>query len=221
MFKLIESVFLIGASGRVGAQTAFDLAEKGIHVYAGARHMEHIIQHNNITPVKLDIATAAVDEMTELFKDVDGIVFTAGSKGQDLLRVDAFGAVKSMQAAEAAGATRFVILSSLYALEPERWAGEPFKSAAEDSLTEFNIAKFFADRYLIDNTTLDYTILQPGFLTDGPYTGKITTNVENSTYENSIADVAATLAEIVINPSTKKRVIKMSQGSIPIIEALK
>lgn len=218
---MIESVFLIGASGRVGAQTALDLAEKGIHVYAGARHTNRIPQHDHITPVELDIATASVDEMIELFKVVDGVVFTAGSKSQDLLRVDSFGAVKAMQAAEAAGANRFVILSSLYALEPERWTEEPFKSLVEDSLTEFNIAKFFADRYLIDNTTLDYTILQPSFLVEGDYTGKITTDVEHAdTYENSIADVAATLAEIVVNPRTKNRVIKMSGGTTPIKEAL-
>lgn len=213
---MIEAVLVIGASGRVGQETAIDLAAHDLHVYAAARHINKVPERDKITPVALDITTASIEEMADLMEKVDAVVFTAGSRGQNLLQVDAFGAVKAMQAAELANVDRFVLLSSMYALEPKYWNEEPLKS-----LTDFNIAKFFADRYLIDNTTLDFTILQPGALTEDEYTGKITTDITKETKkENSIPDVAATLAEIVLTPQTKNRVIKMSSGQTPIKEAL-
>lgn len=213
---MVEAVLVIGASGRVGSQTAIDLAAHDIHVYAASRNIKNIPERDKITPVTLDITTASVEEMVDLMGNVDAVVFTAGSRGENLLQVDAFGAVKAMQAAEVANIEHFVLLSAMYALEPEYWEMEPLKS-----LTDFNIAKFFADRYLIDNTTLDFTILQPGALIEAEYTGKITTDITNETKkENGIADVAAALTEIILNPQTKNRVIKMSAGQTPIKEAL-
>lgn len=217
---MIETVFVVGASGRVGAQVTQHLAEKGYHVYAGARYTDHLPKDDHITPVTLDIASISLEALTELFKEKDAVIFTAGSRSQNLLQVDAFGAVKAMQAAEDAHVSRFVLLSSLYALEPERWSQPPFDQL-DEPLTDFNIAKFFADRYLIDNTTLDYTILQPSFLIEGDYTGHITTQVEKeANYQNTIPDVAMTLVEILSTPKTINRVIKMSGGPTPIKEAL-
>ena len=64
---------------------------------------------------------------------------------------------------------RFVMLRALFSLEPTKW--RTVKSL--DGLTDYNIAKFFADNYLIHDTDLDYTILQPTVMTDKPGTGKI------------------------------------------------
>lgn len=217
---MINTIFVVGASGRVGQLVATHLAERGYHVFAGARHIDSLPKHDNITPVALDIATVSLEDLASLFKEKDAVIFTAGSRGQNLLQVDAFGAVKAMTAAEMAQVSRFVLLSSLYALEPERWTQPPFDQL-DEPLTDFNIAKFFADRYLIDNTMLDYTILQPSFLVEGEATGRITTDIEHATtYQNSIEDVALTLAEIIDTPSTINRVIKMSGGDTPIKEAL-
>lgn len=52
--------------------------------------------------------------MTEAIKGADAIYFTAGSGAKDLLQVDAFGAVKLMQAAEKDSIMRFVMLSALF-----------------------------------------------------------------------------------------------------------
>ena len=52
--------------------------------------------------------------MTEAIKGADAIYFTTGSGAKDLLQVDAFGAVKLMQAAEKDSIKRFVMLSALF-----------------------------------------------------------------------------------------------------------
>lgn len=62
------------------------------------------------------------------------------------------------------------MLSALFSLEPTKWR----TVKGLDGLTDYNIAKFFADNYLINDTDLDYTILQPTVMTDKPGTGKIT-----------------------------------------------
>ena len=89
--------------------------------------------------------------MAEIIKDMDAVYFLAGSRGKDLLQTDAFGAVKLMQACEQVEVKRFVILSSIFALEPEKWAEE--KSL--QNITNYNIAKFFANNYLVTNDKLD------------------------------------------------------------------
>ncbi|WP_153048456.1 NAD(P)H-binding protein, partial [Streptococcus suis] len=91
----------------------------------------------------------------------DAVYFLAGSRGKDLLQTDAFGAVKLMQATEASQVKRFVLLSSIFATEPEKWSDPNLVN-----ITDYNIAKFFADQWLIHNTTLDYTIVQPGNLVE-------------------------------------------------------
>ena len=112
------------------------------------------------------------------------------------------------------GIKRYIMLSSLHALEPEFWH--------EDGLAQimdYNIAKFFADHYLVHNTDLDYTILQPTALTEEPGTGKITVGATKVS-KNPIPDVALTLAEILEHDNTREKVIMMSSGDTLIEQAL-
>lgn len=73
-----------------------------------------------------------------------------------------------MQAAQQAGISRFVMLSSMFALQPEKWKQEP----GIDTIIDYDIAKFFADHWLSHNTKLDWTIVQAGLLQETPGTGK-------------------------------------------------
>ena len=162
-------IFIAGATGRVGTLLTHDLLEDGHEIIAGARHPERVEENDRVTPVKFDLHES-VEQMTEAIKGADVTYFTAGSGAKDLLQVDAFGAVKLMQAAEKDGIKRFVMLSALFSLEPTKWR----TVKGLDGLTDYNIAKFFADNYLIHDTDLEYTILQPTVMTDKPGTGKIT-----------------------------------------------
>lgn len=127
---------------------------------------------------------------------------------------DLHGAIKTMQAAEKAAVKRYIMLSSVFALQPDRWS-ESFLS----DLTDYNIAKHYADLYLTTQTQLDYTILQPGALKEELGTGKIDTKIINPG-SNSIANVVDTLVAILGNNSTIGKVILMHDGDTPIDEAL-
>lgn len=210
----MKKVFVVGGSGRVATDLIKDLVATGNEVTAGARHPEKVIKLNHVTAVELNLHDS-VEKIAELMKGMNAIYFVAGSRGKDLLQTDAMGAVKTMQAAEKDGIKRYIMLSSLYALQPEMWSKVPSLA----SIMDYNIAKFFANNYLISNTNLDSTILQPANLTEEPGTGKIQIG-EGSATSNPIPDVAQTLADILQHDNTIGHVIMMRSGDTPIEEAL-
>ncbi|KAK8852830.1 hypothetical protein M9Y10_017822 [Tritrichomonas musculus] len=210
----MNKIFVVGGSGRVATELIKDLAADGKKVIAGSRHPESIIKIDGVTSVKLDLHSS-VDEIADLMKGVDAVYFVAGSRGKDLLQTDAMGAVKTMKAAEKNKIKRYIMLSSLYALQPEKWR----EIKGLETLIDYQTAKFFADNYLITNTHLSYTILQPTALTEEPGTGKVKfSEIEAKT--NPIPDVARVLADIIKHDNTIGKVIMMQTGNTPIEEAL-
>lgn len=157
---------------------------------------------------------ASVDDLAKLMKGSDAVYFTAGSRGKDLLQTDAFGAVKTMQAAKKLSIERYIMLSSIFTLEPDKWHIDGL-----DQILDYTIAKYFADNYLINQSDLKYTILQPTNLTEEKGTGKISLDVTGVT-SNPIPDVAKTLAEILKHDNTIGKVIMMKSGDTPIDEGL-
>lgn len=212
---MMSKVFVAGGSGRVATDLIKDLVADGHQVIAGARHPEKIVQLAGVTPVTLDLH-GDVAKIASLMAGADAVYFVAGSRGKDLLQTDAMGAVKTMQATERAGIKRYIMLSSMYALQPEKWADYPALAA----ITDYNIAKFFADNYLIHNTDLDYTIVQPASLTEEAATGKVTFGEGDDT-TNPIPDVAQVLATVLANDNTIGKVILMRSSDTPIDTAVK
>lgn len=208
------NALIIGANGRVGSTLAHILAKQGHQVFAAARTENPDFQTTSIHHTAFDL-TQSAGEMADVLRRVqpDVVYFTAGSRGKNLLQVDAFGAVKTIQAAEAAGVKRFILLSSVFAMQPERWH-EKFLAP----ITDYNIAKYFADHWLT-RSTLDYTILQPGALTETQGTGNIQTHVAEP-LTNSIENVAHTLAALAAADNTIGKVITMADGDTPIAEAV-
>lgn len=207
-------VFVAGANGRVGRKLTEDLVADGHDVIAASRHPESIEQTAHVRPVRMDLH-APVESLTRVLGDADTVYFVAGSRGKDLLQTDAFGAVKLMEAAKRNGSRRFVMLSSIFALEPEKWVA----TKGIDTIIDYDIAKFFADNYLVHQSGLDYTVLQPGTLTETAGTGRITID-EGQPGTNPIDDVALTLARILEHDNTIGTVLKMRSGDTPIDRAL-
>jgi nucleoside-diphosphate-sugar epimerase len=205
-------IFVVGSTGRVAENLIKDLVSDGHEVVAGARSVERVIEMEHVTPVHFDLHDDT-DEMVKIINNVDAVYFVAGSRGKDLLQTDAFGAVKVMQATEANGIKRFIMLSSMFSLEPQEWHREGLAD-----LTDYNIAKFFADNYLISNTKLDYTILQPASLTEEEGSGKVVINGNGK--KNAIPNVAKVLAALLKHDNTIKKVIRMSDGDTDIDGAL-
>ncbi|SEI53963.1 SDR family oxidoreductase [Streptococcus equinus] len=198
-------IFVAGSTGRVATELLKKLSAKNYQVIAGARRPEAVVELPNVTPQKMDLH-ASEDELGALLKGVDAIIFTAGSRGKDLLQTDAYGAVKLMQAAKKVGVTRFVMLSALFSLTPEKWS---------ENLKDYYVAKFFADNYLINQSDLDYTIIQPGGLLEEAGQGCVELGDKGFTVI-SIEDTASVLAEVVDKSSTVKRVIAINPGSTAI-----
>ena len=206
-------VLVIGGNGRVGSLLVTKLASQH-QVLSGSRNPKPENNVDNISQVYIDLLSD-VDTIVESMNGVDAVYFVSGSRGKNLLQIDLHGAIKSMQASEKAGVKRYIMLSSVFASQPERW-NESFLS----NLTDYNIAKHYADLYLTTQTQLDYTILQPGALKEEAGTGKIETNVK-SPGSNSIINVVDTLVSILDSNSTIGKVILMHDGNTPIDEALK
>lgn len=207
-------IFIAGATGRVAHHLINYLIDDGHTIVAGSRHPENIQKHTQVTAVSLDLHDS-VETLAKTIGKVDVIYFTVGSRGQDLLQTDAYGAVKVMQAAEMNNIQRFIMLSSIFSLEPNNW-----KLKGLDGIPNYNIAKFFADNYLVNNTNLSYTILQPTNLVEAPGSHKITID-SGKIAENSIENVAETLAKILKFSNTTHKIIKMRDGETPIDQALK
>lgn len=210
----MKKVFVVGGSGRVATALIKDLVKQGNQVTAGARHPEKVVKLDNVTAVKLDLhdSQAAINQ---LINGYDAVYFTAGSRGHDVLQTDAMGAVKTMIAAETNHIQRYIMLSSMYALQSEKWAQIP----ALASIMDYNIAKFFADNYLISNTKLDYTIVQPATLTEETGTNMISVG-ENKDTDIPISDVANFLANCLTADNTIGKVLMIRKGETPINEAI-
>lgn len=208
------NVFIAGGTGRVASEVIKELRKQGHQVYAGSRHPEKIEKKEGVNPVYFDLHEGT-DEMVMQLSGMDAVYFLAGSRGKDLLQTDAFGAVKLMKACEKAGIHRYIQLSSIFALKPEKWKEEPSLA----SITDYNIAKFFADEWLIHNTSLDYTIIAPAVLEEKEGTGKIEINPEHSG-TNPIPDVASVLVNVLEMKNTFGKVIELHGGETPITDAL-
>lgn len=207
-------IFVAGASGRVGRALVEILAERGNNVYAGCRNPENVRKLDHVTPVEMDLHSD-IDTLAWALRGMDCVCCTAGSRGKDLLQTDAFGVVKLIEATEAAAVRRFVLLSSLYALEPKRWQ----EIDSLRSILNYDIAKFFADSWLVRNSDLEYTIIQPTVLTEDAPAGTIQTD-PSTPRPNAIGDVAEVMADVIERPNTYRKVILMGGGPVPIPEAL-
>lgn len=207
-------VLVVGANGRVGSHLVDKLVENGHFVYAGTRRDNLTSNSNNVRYVHIDLL-ASTEAIAENMYDAEAVFFVAGSGGKDLLKIDLNGAVKVMRAAEHKKIKRFIMLSSVFALNQDKWNESFLKD-----LTNYNIAKHFADHWLIHNTKLDYTIVQPGVLKEEPGSGKIDVNIDYPG-ENAIENVVDTLVQSVHDRNTIGKVITMKDGKTPISDALR
>ncbi|WP_010094079.1 SDR family oxidoreductase [Ornithinibacillus scapharcae] len=210
-------VFLIGGNGQVGKHMVNLLQESEKHeLTAMVRSVEQAAQlkESGVKAVVADLE-ANVDELAEVMKGSDAVIFTAGSGGKTgpdkTLLVDLDGAVKSMEAAEKVGANRYLMVSAFKAEDRESWKDSPIKP--------YMVAKHYADRMLRESS-LNYTIFGPGLLLNEPGTGKI--DVNNNIKKTSISreDVARTVVAALDKENTYRKTIHLMSGECTIEKAL-
>lgn len=162
-------VAVVGANGKIGQQLVKLLHEDSAHeVVALVRKREQVEQQQlQGVEARLFDLEDTVAELGEALAGVDAVTFTAGSGGASgddkTLLIDLDGAVKAMEAAQAAGIKRFVMVSAWQANNRENWA---------DELKPYYAAKHYADRELM-RSSLEWTIVRPGALTNDKGTGRV------------------------------------------------
>ncbi|MFJ4108621.1 SDR family oxidoreductase [Oerskovia enterophila] len=207
------NVALIGAHGKVGRLLVPILTDHD-NAVSGIVRLESqlpLVEELGGTPVLLDIEQASTEEMTEALRGHDAVVWSAGAGGGDPERtyaIDRDAAIRSMDAAAAAGVSRYVMVS---------WIGSvPDHGIAKDnSFFPYADAKLAADDHL-RGTDLDWTILGPGTLTNHAATGTIDVDAENG--ETSRGNVALVAAQVLRSPSTVGQFIRFVDGDTPVLE---
>ena len=207
-------ILVIGASGRVGTDLVKQLLVDNHQVIGTTRQEETLFNDDNYSQLDLDITANKDTIQKQIDKNIDAVYFVAGSGGKDVLEVDLHGAVKTMQAVQDKGIKRYIMLSTVFSLDTSKW-----DSPSITNLKEYYICKHYADQWLVNNSTLDYTIVQAGALKERAGTGKITINDDNSG-ENSIEDVANTLAAVLNANNTIKKVFSIQNGETAIEKAI-
>lgn len=188
----MERVMIAGANGTTGKKIVHLLnTSQYFEPVAMIRKQEQIAQFKNI-----GIETVLADleqDIAGTLKNIDKVIFAAGSGGQKVEEVDEKGACKMIDDAILNHIKKFVMLSSMGADKP---------SEAED-LKEYLKAKHNADEYL-KSSKLTYAIVRPGSLTDEKGTGKINLAESlNSSGSISRDDVAQTLVRTLRDDAPK------------------
>lgn len=209
-------VLVLGGHGKVALLLAPLLAARGDDVTSVIRNPEHTgdVTAAGAAPLVLDVESADEAALRDAVAGYDAVVWSAGAGGGSAERtyaVDRDAAIRTMDAAAAAGVRRFVMVS---------WIGSTpdHGISPDDSFFAYADAKLAADDHL-RATALDWTILGPGTLTLGEPTGEITLDPEGKG-EVSRADVAAVIAASLEDDRTVGRFIRFGGGDTPIAEAL-
>jgi uncharacterized protein YbjT (DUF2867 family) len=161
------------------------------------------------------IADLEREDITQAVAGADAVVFAAGAgpgSGPERKRtVDLGGAVKLIEAAQANGIKRYLMVSSMGADNP---------TAGSERMRPYLDAKAEADAAL-QASGLDYTIVRPGGLTDEAGTGLVDV-APSLGRRGSIPrdDVAATLGACLHIDATIGQTFELLSGDTAIEEAL-
>ena len=150
----MANVFIVGAAGKVGSRLVKRLSDTDHQVTAMHRKPE---QSDSLTglggkPCLLSITDASVDSLATAMKGADTVVFSAGAGGASVEltnAVDGEGLEKSVDAAQAAGVKRFILVSVF----PDAGRGKHISETFENYMR----VKRLADVYLAQSK-LDWVI---------------------------------------------------------------
>ncbi len=209
-------VVIAGGHGQIALLLEKALAERGDEPVGIVRNPDHSqdVEATGAECVVLDLEEAGVDEVSQVVKDADAVVFAAGGgPNSGVARketVDKGAAILLADAAEQAGVRRYVIVSSMGTDNADPDSDDVFqvylraKKAADDDLR---------------SRDLDWTVVRPGRLTDDEATGR----VQVGTLERgnvTRADVATVIAEALHTDATIGKTFDLLEGEQTIEAAL-
>ncbi|MER6994716.1 SDR family oxidoreductase [Streptomyces sp. NPDC000410] len=211
-------IVIAGGHGQIALRLERLLSASG-HEVAGIirnRDQGDDLREANAEPVLLDLESASVEQVAAVLQGADAVVFAAGAgPGSGAARkatVDRDAAKLFADAAERAGARRYVVISSM---------GADPAHQGHDVFDVYLRAKGEADAYVRTKADLDWTILRPGMLTNDAGTGLV--RLEASTGRGPVPrdDVAAVIAELLETPATAGLTLELIGGTVPVTVAVK
>jgi uncharacterized protein YbjT (DUF2867 family) len=211
-------IVIAGGHGKIAQLLERRLADAGHDPVGIVRNPDH--------SADLEAAGARADVQTLAghLDGADAVVFAAGGGGgsgaERKLTIDRDGAVLLADAAEAAGVSRYVMVS---AIGTDDFDPEKAQLPAEDDDAVYQVymrAKSEADADLRARDGLDWTIVRPGGLSDDAGTGQVTvgTTVERGTVPR--ADVAEVIATAILEGTAVKTQFELVSGETPVSDAL-
>ena len=205
----MSRIIVFGGHGRIALLLAPLLAARADEVTGVIRNPDHTaeVEAGGAKALVADVEHLDVDALAEIIRGHDAVVWSAGAGGGSAERtyaVDRDAAERTMDAAQAAGVRRYVMVS---------WLGSTADHGVpeDDSFFAYADAKWAADEHL-RGTDLEGTILAPGTLTFDEPTCRIHIDPEGRG-AFARADVSAVIAESLAQPCTIGRTIRFGNGS--------
>lgn len=207
-------VLIVGANGNIGRRLIKQMASGPHQSQAMIREPGQAAALRELGAD--DTVVADLEEDVQMALDgCDAVIFTAGSGGkggpEKTDAVDRDGAIAVIEAAQKAGAARFVMVSSMGADTPEK---------GPDGLQHYLHAKQAADTHLRESG-LRYTIVRPGTLTDEQGSGKVEVS-EDLGRQGSVPrdDVAAVLLQVLDASNTHGKQFELIAGNFSVQQAV-
>jgi nucleoside-diphosphate-sugar epimerase len=199
----MSKVIIVGAHGKVARLAAPRLVAAGHEVTGVIRKEEQAdaIRETGAEPLVADVESASTDEITRVVTGHDVVVWSAGAGGGSPERtwaLDRDAAIRTIDAAVAAGVPRFVMVSYF-------GAGPDHGVDPEQDFFAYAESKTQADAHL-SASDLAWTILRPSGLTEEAGTGGIETGPGVTGGQVARATVADVIAAAVDAPDAAKGV---------------
>lgn len=205
----MENVLVAGATGTTGKKIVQLLkASQYFEPIAMIRndHQKAQFEAEHIKTIKGDLE----DDVSHTVKNIDKVVFAAGSGGKKVIEVDQEGAKKLISASENSNVKRFVMLSSMGADQPKE----------NHELYDYLKAKHNADEFL-KSSNLKFAIIRPGRLTNNKGTGKVNLATSlNEQGEISRDDVAQILVRSLHDDAPNNTTFEILNGDVLIGKAM-
>ncbi|MCW2761765.1 MAG: hypothetical protein JWR85_1966 [Marmoricola sp.] len=209
-------IVIAGGHGQIARQFGKLVTANGHQTVGMIRNPEHIpdLDGDGMGHALIDLENTDVDEMTEIVRGADAVVFAAGGgadgNAERKETVDKGAAIMLADAAEAAGVRRYLIVSAM--------GTEHADPDSDDVFQVYLRAKQAADDNLRDRD-LDWTVVRPGRLTDDVPTGLVELGqLERGSVTRG--DVAHVLAEALEAENTVRKTFDVLNGDQRIKDAV-
>lgn len=206
-------IVIVGGHGKIALKLAALLTTAGHEVTSLVRNPDHRddVTATGAAPVVADVEKLSTSSIGDVIAGHDVVVWSAGAGGGSPERtyaVDRDAAIRSIDAAVAAGVPRYVMVSYMGAKTDH---GVP----EDNSFFAYAESKAAADEHL-RQSSLGWTILGPSSLTDDPGTGAIEVGDDLESGSVPRDDVAAVAAAVIEAPASVGRTIQFNSGPTPI-----